>query len=174
MKNLIETVINFYNKNNPHEKLEVYDHWRTGESHREYIITIHNKKRDVLLCTRRLLNHVDGETEENAEHIAWSRTIQSILVAGISKINEVTLPRQSYGDHMKSNPKKPERCPLTDDRLVEAVEQWNQRMCKSGGKDWMLTIPADVNRDPDILIDELCKRFKEKTNPHSEGIGEKK
>ena len=30
----------------------------------------------------------------------------------------------------------------------------------SGGKSWSLQVPVNFDKDPDVLISELCKRFK--------------
>ena len=53
------------------------------------------------------------------------------------------------------------RSTLSDDELLEKVHEWVSKLCKSGARDWVLHIPVDINRDPDILISELCERFKE-------------
>ena len=161
MRELVERVVIFYNQSHPDpsDKIEIREGWG-----RNYVVRIKNNGKDLLIYESVL---TEDKTKQDIEDRTWMRVAQTMMVAGIAKLNEITPLPQSYGDYMKSNPKIPERCELTDERLVEAVEQWNRRMCKSGGKDWMLTIPADVNRDPDILIDELCERFKEKTNTQS-------
>jgi hypothetical protein len=52
-----------------------------------------------------------------------------------------------------------DQCTLTDVELIAKIDEWNGKLCRSGGRDWRLTIPPRVNEDPDILIAELCKRF---------------
>lgn len=56
---------------------------------------------------------------------------------------------------------------LTNKELIEKVSEWNRRLCKSGGKDWTLTVPADVRKDPDLLIQELCNRFEKLTEENN-------
>ncbi|WP_234734533.1 hypothetical protein [Tellurirhabdus bombi] len=51
-------------------------------------------------------------------------------------------------------------CTLSDLELIEKVDQWNDRLIKSGGKDWVLSVPANPDSDPDLLIEELLSRFK--------------
>lgn len=53
-------------------------------------------------------------------------------------------------------------CTLTDDELIYKVKEWVGRLCASGGRAWALRVPVDPNYDPDILIHELCERFKER------------
>lgn len=53
---------------------------------------------------------------------------------------------------------------LPDQELLSKVRDWNSKLCSSGGKAWSLTIPANPNNDPDLLIEELCKRFEKKSN----------
>lgn len=52
---------------------------------------------------------------------------------------------------------------LTDQELVDKVQEWVSKLCKTGGQAWSLRVPVDVNHDPDVLISELCRRFTEKT-----------
>lgn len=54
-----------------------------------------------------------------------------------------------------------ERCTLSDDDLLEKCDEWIEKLCKSGGKDWCLSVPVNFNRDPDMLFVELMNRFKE-------------
>jgi len=50
-------------------------------------------------------------------------------------------------------------CTLTDQELMNKIDSINGALCKSGGKSWCLSVPPDVNNDPDLLIAELVKRF---------------
>jgi len=54
-----------------------------------------------------------------------------------------------------------ERCTLTDLGLIERLDDWNSDLCKTGGKAWTLSIPVNFDNDPDMLISELIRRFKE-------------
>ena len=51
------------------------------------------------------------------------------------------------------------KCTLTDDELVEKAREWIRKLTKTGGRAWSLSVPADFNRDPDFIFDELCRRF---------------
>ena len=50
-------------------------------------------------------------------------------------------------------------CTLTDAELVAKIDEWNGKLCKTGGRAWCLRVPPDPNNDPDLLIAQLCKRF---------------
>ncbi len=50
---------------------------------------------------------------------------------------------------------------LKDSELTDRCEKWVNKLCESKGKAWTLCIPPDHGRDPDLLITELIKRFKE-------------
>lgn len=50
-------------------------------------------------------------------------------------------------------------CTLTDVELVAKIDEWNGKLCKTGGRAWCLRVPPDPNNDPDLLISQLCKRF---------------
>lgn len=50
------------------------------------------------------------------------------------------------------------RCLLTDSELVEAVHKAVSNMCQR--KDWRMSVPVDMNKDSDMIISELCNRFK--------------
>lgn len=56
------------------------------------------------------------------------------------------------------------KCTLNDTELIDKVQEWVSRLCKSGGSDWRLHVPVSFNTDPDMLITELCNRFKEYRN----------
>lgn len=52
---------------------------------------------------------------------------------------------------------------MSNEALIEKCDKWILDLCRSGGKDWTLEIPANFERDPDMLFSELIKRFKEKS-----------
>lgn len=52
-----------------------------------------------------------------------------------------------------------DKCSLSDTELIKKVSEWNTKLCDSGGSKWSVQIPANVNQDPDLLIQELCLRF---------------
>lgn len=52
-----------------------------------------------------------------------------------------------------------ENVTLTDKELAESVTAWVSKLCKTGGKAWILSVPVKFNKDPDILITELVERF---------------
>lgn len=51
------------------------------------------------------------------------------------------------------------KCTLRDAELLTGVEKWVSKLCYTGGRTWTLSVPVNFNRDPDILITELCKRY---------------
>lgn len=56
--------------------------------------------------------------------------------------------------------KKSIHCTLTDHELAAKADQWLDELIGSGGKSWMLSIPARPNVDPDLIFAELNNRFK--------------
>lgn len=58
---------------------------------------------------------------------------------------------------------------LSDDELAETLRKWVVKACKTGGRNWTLSVPVDFNRDPDMLIIELIERF-EKLKTHNKKI----
>ncbi len=53
-----------------------------------------------------------------------------------------------------------DKCTLDNQALIEAVDDWVGKLCKTDGNCWCLSIPVNFNRDPDMLIIELIDRFK--------------
>jgi len=53
-----------------------------------------------------------------------------------------------------------ERCTLSNQELISRCDDWVSRLAKSGGREWNLNIPVDFNKDPDMLFNELGRRFK--------------
>lgn len=51
------------------------------------------------------------------------------------------------------------KCTLSDAELLDAVKKFVSKLCDTGGSAWTLSVPVNVNRDPDILITELCSRY---------------
>ena len=51
------------------------------------------------------------------------------------------------------------KCTLRDAELLADVEKWVSKLCDTGGSAWTLSVPINFNRDPDMLITELCKRY---------------
>jgi len=50
-------------------------------------------------------------------------------------------------------------CTLTDSELTEKVKKWVTDLCRSGGDEWCLRVPADHNHDPDFLFMEAVRRM---------------
>ena len=57
------------------------------------------------------------------------------------------------------------KCKLNNPELVAKVREWVRNLAMSGGKDWALQVPVNFEKDPDVLIEELCKRF-ERNQPN--------
>lgn len=56
--------------------------------------------------------------------------------------------------------KKSPFCTLTDQELIEKTTELIQQLIDTGGKSWVLNIPARPNSDPDLIFTELNYRFK--------------
>jgi len=54
---------------------------------------------------------------------------------------------------------EPNKCSFDNVELVKKVREWVRKLAMSGGKDWTLEVPVNFDKDPDVLIEELCKRF---------------
>lgn len=51
------------------------------------------------------------------------------------------------------------KCTLSNAELLAAVETWVSKLCDTGGRAWTLSVPVNFNRDPDMLITGLRKRY---------------
>lgn len=78
-----------------------------------------------------------------------------------------TICEVCYGTGFKPEEKKEaesgqdkRRCTLSDKELIEAVHALVSKQCKTG-RGWQMSVPVDFNRDSDILISELIRRFKQ-------------
>lgn len=60
------------------------------------------------------------------------------------------------------------KCTLSNEELIASCENWVFKLAESGGKDWMLSVPVNFNKDPDVLFIELAERLKAAT---PQGIG---
>ena len=56
------------------------------------------------------------------------------------------------------------KCTLSDQELIEKCREWVSALCASGGRKWSLRVPVDFDRDPDILFNELARRFEATIN----------
>lgn len=61
-----------------------------------------------------------------------------------------------------SNNKVESKCTLSDQELIERCNEWVHSLAKSRGDSWVLEIPVNFNRDPDVMFIELGNRLKEK------------
>ena len=50
-------------------------------------------------------------------------------------------------------------CTLSDAELIELAHEQLSEMCKTGGKSFTMRIPANVNKDTDLIYAELISRF---------------
>ena len=53
------------------------------------------------------------------------------------------------------------KCALSNDELIAALQEWNSKLCDTGGRALTLRVPVDPNHDPDMLISEVCRRLAE-------------
>ncbi len=56
--------------------------------------------------------------------------------------------------------KLPEECTLTDKELADKVSEGITRLAKTGGKSFVMHVPARVNEDLDLIVSELVRRFR--------------
>ena len=49
--------------------------------------------------------------------------------------------------------------PLNDKELVQKAYWWIQELIKSGGKDFIMHVPAQLDHDTDLVFFNLAKRF---------------
>jgi len=55
-----------------------------------------------------------------------------------------------------------DKCTLTDQELLNRIYKTVSDLCRTGGRSWTLKVPVDFDNDPDMLITELCNRYKTK------------
>lgn len=72
-------------------------------------------------------------------------------------------------EELKSN----SRCTLTDAELVEKCTEWVQKLIDTGGRDWCLPVPANPNKDVDLVLCELIQRFKNNAPKADEWVSAK-
>lgn len=63
---------------------------------------------------------------------------------------------------MNTNDKAPSAtvdAKMDNKTLVLKVRDWVDKLCKTGGRAWSLSVPVNFDKDPDMLIEELCKRY---------------
>jgi len=60
-----------------------------------------------------------------------------------------------------------DRCELSNEELTMKVRMWVDELCRTGGKGWSLQVPVNMERDPDVLISELCNRFDSVLAPYN-------
>ena len=51
---------------------------------------------------------------------------------------------------------------LSDTELVNKCRDWITKLCRTGGKAWCLRVPVDLENDPDVLFEELIKRYEKR------------
>ena len=52
------------------------------------------------------------------------------------------------------------KCTLDNTQLAKSAEAWIDRLINSGGKDWSLPVPANPDKDVDLILSEIVNRFK--------------
>jgi hypothetical protein len=58
-------------------------------------------------------------------------------------------------------------CSLENNELIEICTEWIQKLIDSGGKAWVMNVPARPNSDPDLVFTELVERLKKTEEPVS-------
>lgn len=90
------------------------------------------------------------------------KTIKEYVKTGGRTINGKSF--QIYTGKRKNNSSI--KCQLSDIELIARCEKWLDKLTRSGGRDWMLQVPANFSEDPDCLFMELINRYKI-TNPQN-------
>lgn len=88
-------------------------------------------------------------------------------MAGITK-NADPVPENSFPENTTKNDVP--RCTLTDAELLEKCREWITKLCNTGGRAWVMHVPARLNDDPDLLFGELTWRFKKMLRAGSRNI----
>lgn len=52
-----------------------------------------------------------------------------------------------------------EYCTLTDQELILKAEEWIKTLINTGGRAWSLPVPAQPNKDVDLILSEVIQRF---------------
>lgn len=55
-------------------------------------------------------------------------------------------------------------CTLNDEDLVNKLDEKVDELCRTGGKSFVMHVPARPNEDLDLLISTLIYRFKKTIN----------
>jgi hypothetical protein len=54
-----------------------------------------------------------------------------------------------------------DKCTLSNEELIQACRDWVRSLARTGGNSWVLQVPVNFDRDPDMLFCELINRFRE-------------
>lgn len=52
-----------------------------------------------------------------------------------------------------------DKCTLNNIELIDRINSEITKLCNSGGKSFVMHVPARVNEDLDLLVAEMAKRF---------------
>lgn len=55
-------------------------------------------------------------------------------------------------------------CTLTDEELIQKAREWLDKLINSGGREWSLPVPANPNKDVDLIFSEVIERFSKSIN----------
>ena len=59
-------------------------------------------------------------------------------------------------------------CTLTDKELIELAHKEIRKMCETGGGSFTMRVPANPNKDTDIILSEIIMRFEKVITPSGE------
>lgn len=51
------------------------------------------------------------------------------------------------------------KCTLTNEELIAKCKAWVKSLCETGARSWSLSVPVNLDKDPDILFMELADRL---------------
>jgi len=55
---------------------------------------------------------------------------------------------------------------MSDQKLIELVDEAITKMCKTGGNSFTMTVPVQVD-DTDMILSEMVRRFKKYSDSHN-------
>ncbi len=85
------------------------------------------------------------------------------MKTGITKQYDGNFPERNLVSNQEQgaqeNVKGTTGCQLSNSELIRSLREWNSKLCNTGGSAWSLQVPVSLDKDPDILIEEICQRL---------------
>lgn len=87
------------------------------------------------------------------------REIEGIWGAESQFVTAPPAPPVHQEQGAQENVKGTTGCQLSNSELIRSLREWNSKLCNTGGSAWSLQVPVSLDKDPDILIEEICQRL---------------